>query len=209
MGGEGPEMAEGVLHRAVAVAPEHVLRGHGDGGAGFGCLLDGLVAVLGVDMHSDGRRAERFGMAGLAAAPLGEVVGDHDDGVTDFDLGVHEFARAVGRVHAADLLGSEGLLVEIDCLGGAVDAKVGGDGVEAVGDGLGHELSPGRGFVSPATRGAWLIGQGSRDQVVLESENGREWVDTRGHMLICKIRTCARDSSGCADYCESMYGSAN
>src|SRR5687768_17352485 len=56
--GEGPDVAVGVGRLAVAVAPEHVLGGHGHGRAGVGGALQGGVAVAHVLVDRDRRPAQ-------------------------------------------------------------------------------------------------------------------------------------------------------
>ncbi len=55
------------------------------------------------------------------------LVGQHDDGIADLDLGVPD-PPVRGR-DAHDLLGVEGALIEVDRAGGAVDDQVRGDRV--------------------------------------------------------------------------------
>src|SRR6185295_1727663 len=70
-----------------------------------------------------------------APAPhLGELVGQHDHGAADHELGVADLA--VGTTHAHALGGAQDLLVEVDGLRGAVDDEIRGDDRVTVRDGL-------------------------------------------------------------------------
>jgi hypothetical protein len=72
-------------------------------------------------------------------AHLGELVVEHEHRVADAHERVHD--RAVRHRVAAELLGAEGLLVEVHRLGAALDDEVRGQRVESVGDRFdsGHE----------------------------------------------------------------------
>ena len=50
MSGQRPLVAEGVLELAIAIAPEHVLDGHGGGGTGIDCLLVALIYIFDIRM---------------------------------------------------------------------------------------------------------------------------------------------------------------
>src|SRR5271166_286126 len=107
--GDEPAITERVLDPADAIAVELVghrpdelcPRRHG--------ALDRAVDVLDIKMDRDRRPAD-----GLRAQrlDLGVLVGQHDAGIADADLGVVDLAAGIRQAH--DLLGAERSLVEGD-----------------------------------------------------------------------------------------------
>ena len=90
-------VAEGVGHDAVAVAPEHVLRGHQHRGAGVRGALDRGVAVFDILMDRDRRTGRRLGRRRLAAAELRNVVDQKHDAAADPNGRVHDPAPVQAR----------------------------------------------------------------------------------------------------------------
>ena len=113
MRGERPLVAEGVGHDAVAVAPEHVLRGHEDRGAGVRGALDRGVAVFNIVMDRDRSAGQRLGRRRLAAAEFGKVVDKKHDAAADPNGRVHDPAP-VRREGAVNFRRAEGPLVELN-----------------------------------------------------------------------------------------------
>ncbi len=113
--GQRPNMAEGVGHDAVAVAPEHVHRGHLGCRAGVQGTLDRGVTILDVAVNRHRCPAEGFGRVCFAVAVFGEVIGEKDGPTANADLRVHD-PLAIGSGHPANLCGIEGFLVELDGL---------------------------------------------------------------------------------------------
>src|SRR5438132_3507249 len=136
--GEAPPVAGRILHLAVAVAPEHVGEGHDDLRAGLHRPLERLVDVGHVDVQVTGGPAHRSRRPASHARLL---IAQHEDGVADLELGVHE-GLAVGPGYAHQLLGAQGALVEVDRLGPVTDGERGGDRAEPVRDWLRHRTLP-------------------------------------------------------------------
>lgn len=156
-GGDRPAMAERIHHLAVAVAPEHVRRRHGDLRARRHRLLDRGIHILHVQVQRHRRALERLGPQ---AAPFGEVIHQHHHRIADADRGVHHFAA--GSRQARQFLGVERLAVEGNRIRGAFAHDVRGQGVHAVGNrflcGGGHDVSPktgkGMGYLGTGRGGA-------------------------------------------------------
>lgn len=139
VGGDAPEVSEGVLDEAGAVAVELVLDGLEEFGSVGGGALDDFVDIGEVDVEADGAAADGGG-AGVSGAHAGVLVGEHNAGGADLELGVADFA--VGAGHAHDFGGAEDVLVVVDGAGGSIDDEVRGDGVVVLGNvrDFGHDV---------------------------------------------------------------------
>ena len=92
-----------------------------------GALVRG-VHVLEVDVDAAG--GSLHGGGGLDVMPR-PLLADHDDGVTDLDLGVHHAAAGPGETQ--DLLRPERLGLELDGLRRILDGHGSGDGMKSLG----------------------------------------------------------------------------
>ena len=131
MGGDSPEVSEGILDEAGAISIELVLNRLEELRALCGCAFDDFVDVGKVDVEAH-RAAANSGCAGVSRAHAGIFVGQHDVGVADFEFGVTDLAVRAG--HADGFSGSEDFLVVVDGLRRAPDDEVGGDGVVVFGN---------------------------------------------------------------------------
>src|SRR5438046_2646886 len=84
----GPGEAEGILHVAVAVAPELIGQRKDDRAAGGYGFLEAGVDVRHVQAQHD----RPIPLGGRRAAELREMVGEHEHGIADLDCGVHQLA---------------------------------------------------------------------------------------------------------------------
>lgn len=110
-----PDVAEGVSQSTPAVAGRMIARGKEDGfGSGTKSARESPVNVLDIDMGRSGARRES--VVGVA---------DFDDGITNGDLGMHDFT--VGRRIATPLGPFECLKEEDDELSCALDNEIGRD----------------------------------------------------------------------------------
>src|SRR6266516_671176 len=130
MSGKRPLVAEGILELAVTIAPKHFLDGHHGLGAGGDSALKNFVNIGQVEVNSDGGSIE---LLRRAAAELGKLVTEHEDGIADLELGVHD-AFAIGARHATDFFCAEDILVKIDSGRGVADVQVRSDGMKTVRD---------------------------------------------------------------------------
>src|ERR1700752_2652328 len=135
--GETPAVARGILDRGEAVAPEHVGDRHHHLGPGPDRAIEGGVHVGQVEVERGGGMADR---RGRQAAHVRILLRQHDAGVADLDLGVHE--PAVRAIDAHDLPRAERALVEVDRRGPILDGQGRGHGVIALGNWLRHDGPP-------------------------------------------------------------------
>src|SRR5258708_37730868 len=121
-------MAEWISEFPEPVAPEHIRRGHITRGAGVDRLLVRRVHIRDVQEHAAGRAAKRLWRSIAATRHL---VREHQHGVADLEFRV---AYLAGRaIHPHDLVGSEGVFVEVDCAGAVVHSQVWSCGVISAG----------------------------------------------------------------------------
>src|SRR6185437_6735065 len=123
---DAPGVAEGIDEASVAVAPELVSHGHALASAGRDGLLESGVNVRHVEVQSAGASAESLRRLDTH---LRIFFTEKDDGVADFEFGVHDFA--VGARHAHEFLCAEGFFIEIDGFGCVADDQAGSDRVES------------------------------------------------------------------------------
>src|SRR2546423_12163263 len=128
MGGKRPFVAEGILEFAVTVAPEHFLDWHHSLGSGSDGALENFVNVGQVEVNGDGRSVK---LLGRAAAEFGKLIAEHEEGIADFEFGVHN-GLAIGTGHTTDLFGAEDVFVKVDSRRGVADVQVRGDGMKTV-----------------------------------------------------------------------------
>ena len=131
MGGDAPEVSEGILDEAGAVSVELVLNRLEELRAFCGCAFDNVVDVGEVDVEAY-RAAADGGGAGVSRAHAGIFVGQHDVGVADFELGMTDLAVRAG--HADGFRGTEDFLVVVDGLRRVPDDQVRRDGVVVLGN---------------------------------------------------------------------------
>ena len=110
MSGDAPGIAEWVLDCCVAIAVERVLRCSDR----FRTGLKG-ARIRGVDVINVDIQRIAFGR------PLRLRIGNHQRGIADAQLGVHDLSA--GSVHLEAILGVEDLFDEIDEFLGALDTK--------------------------------------------------------------------------------------
>ncbi len=103
-------MAERIANLAESVTPEHILGRHDAlGPSGQGLFIGGVrVLDLKHERHRCAVEADR-----RMAPGIGHLLGQHDDGIADHDLGVHQ-ALAVGAGYARTPHGAKRLFVEAD-----------------------------------------------------------------------------------------------
>src|SRR4051794_33939922 len=114
---EAPGDAVGVLHHAVAVAPELERDRHDHGAAGGDGTVEPALGVLDMEMQVEAV----VRCSGVAV--LGHRVYQHDRAPVHVDPGVHE-PPVLHLGALADLLGTEGALVELDRGAGVVEHQV-------------------------------------------------------------------------------------
>src|SRR6185295_16543523 len=131
MGRNRPVVAERVFQLAVAIAPEHLLDGHGDLGAGSHRLREHRINVFHVQVDRHRRALER---KRTEPAPLRHFVGQHEGRIADLDRGMHQSAVRAGQTRFLD--GVECLLIELDRVGRAGTDHEGGEGVHSFGNRL-------------------------------------------------------------------------
>jgi hypothetical protein len=120
-------VAERIFDGAAAVAVELVGQGSADLTPRRHRALEAAVDVLQVDVEAERRPAQCLGGAGDSVGHLGHLVGQHQAGIADLQLGVTQ--PPIGHVHPVDLLGAERLLVELDRCRAPLHDNVRGDRV--------------------------------------------------------------------------------
>src|ERR1044071_7486104 len=119
VGGQVPAVAEGVLEGPRAVTVELVRHRSHLGAAGRHGLLEERVDVVHIEQDAHGRAAV---VLRPPCVDLGMLVGEHDHGVADFDLGMTYPVPGSGDAH--ELLRAERALVEIEGARRAVHDQV-------------------------------------------------------------------------------------
>src|SRR5580700_10279596 len=102
MSSYGPHVAERVKDRPRAIAIKLVFYRAERFGSAFDGFLYHRVNIFNIDVQARGKSANRLGAHHTG---LWILVGQHYDGVTDFQLRVHN--SAVGSGHAHEFRGSE------------------------------------------------------------------------------------------------------
>src|ERR1700737_2319476 len=97
MGGDAPQVSEGILDEAGAISVELVLNRLEGLRALWGCALHDIVDVGKVDVEAHRTAADGVG-AGVPLSPAGIFIGQHDMGVANLQLCVTDLA--VRAVHA-------------------------------------------------------------------------------------------------------------
>ena len=136
VGRESPRVSERIDHLSEAIAPEHVGEGRSHGAAGFHGAIERRIHIGHIEEHDTGREPRglrRLVDTGLAGHGL-HLVCQHEDRVSNFDLGVRNLAVRTRHPHA--LSGAERLLVELNRLRGIVKDQVRGNRVISVRNGL-------------------------------------------------------------------------
>src|SRR5207302_8612693 len=108
MGGDSPLLTKRVGELAVAIAPEHVLKRHLHASARIYGAVENSVRIrnVKVEIHGIARAC------GGAGSQLTQGGVHENDGIADFEFGVHDFA--IRAWMALILRGANGLLGEID-----------------------------------------------------------------------------------------------
>src|SRR5262245_55693536 len=119
MRGDGPDVPERILESPGAITIELVGQRSDFFGAGLERAIEDIVHILDIEQDADARSAERLR---TVMTHLGRLIGQHDDGITDFDLGMPDFAA--GPFHAEELSGVKRPLVEVDGLSSVLDDEV-------------------------------------------------------------------------------------
>src|SRR3954453_24013547 len=119
MSADGPYMTKWILQCTHAVAVELVGQRLQRLRTRSNRLVEDFVCVLHVQQHAHWSVSRRFW---TPVAHLGMFIRHHDRRITDLDLGMAD--PAVRGRHSHHLCCSEGLLVEIDRLRGAVNDQV-------------------------------------------------------------------------------------
>src|SRR2546422_7693136 len=124
-------MPERIRQLSVAVPPKHVLHGCLRGRSGGKCLFEGGIHVFDIE-----KNAHRSPVQSLRRprAHLWDLVGEHDDGIANLDLSVHDLAARAG--HAEALEGTEGALVKVKSACGVAHHQIGSHRVETFWNGL-------------------------------------------------------------------------
>ena len=141
---ERPLVPKWIDDDAIAVAPEHVHRRHLDGGAGLLSPLDRGVAVFDIVVNAYRRAFQCYRRTRLAAAKFGEIVNEKQEALANADRRMHD-PLAIRRRRAANFLGTECLLVELDGVGAGTAHQVRDQAFLAGGnwlDGLAHGETP-------------------------------------------------------------------
>jgi hypothetical protein len=127
VGGDVPDVAEGVLHASRAVAVKLVLEGLHDLGAGLSGALHNLIDVRHIDMqmHCAATAAQ-----GAEEIHLAVFVGQHHARVANAEFRVADFSARPGNTQ--QLFRAEGFLVEGDRLRGVAAGKIRRHGVISV-----------------------------------------------------------------------------
>src|SRR2546422_3610967 len=124
-------MPERIRQLSVAVPPKHVLHGCLRGRSGGKCLFEGGIHVFDIE-----KNAHRSPVQSLRRprAHLWDLVGEHDDGIANLDLSVHDLAARAG--HAEAFKGTEGALVKVKSACGVSHHQIGSHRVETFWNGL-------------------------------------------------------------------------
>ena len=130
-----PLMAERIFGQAVAVAPELVGQRHLHRAARLECAVKSSVGILDVKVKSDAGAAARF----RRKTAWRKFTAQHEHGITDFQLGVHD-RFAVGCHEPADFLRAESLLVKLNGLRPILDNDVRSERVESIWNWFSHNL---------------------------------------------------------------------
>src|ERR1700740_3467819 len=131
MGGDEPAIPEWVLDPADAIAVK--LIGHRADEVCPRChgTLDRTIDILDVEMNGDWRTTDGLRAAG---SDLGVLVGQHDAGIPDLNLGMPDPAPTAADAHY--LFGSKRLFIEGNGGGSAAQDQVRRHGVIALGNGF-------------------------------------------------------------------------
>src|SRR2546425_4426987 len=124
-------MPERIRQLSVAVPPKHVLHGCLRGRSGGKCLFEGGIHVFDIE-----KNAHRSPVQSLRRprAHLWDLVGEHDDGIANLNLSVHDLAARAG--HAEAFKGTEGALVKVKSACGVAHHQIGSHRVETFWNGL-------------------------------------------------------------------------
>src|SRR5262245_6936521 len=159
-------MPERVRDLAETVSPEHVRRGHLGRGARRNGAIIGGIDVLDVEVEGNRCWGPRLGSD---TSHNRSLFGQENKGITDSELGMHDFAGGTGHAHR--YLGSKCFLVKIQGTISALHDQVRGNSVHSFRDWLdclGHVfllLSSGFLFVAlltttnqaPRNRQVWIF----------------------------------------------------
>src|SRR3989441_1582602 len=126
-----PFMPERIRQLSVAVPPKHVLHGCLRGRSGGNCPFEGGIHVFDIE-----KNAHRSPVQSLRRprAHLWDLVGEHDDGIANLNLSVHDLAARAG--HAEAFKGTEGALVKVKSACGVAHHQIGSHRVETFWNGL-------------------------------------------------------------------------
>src|SRR5271170_7468618 len=117
--GRRPTVAERILELAIAIAPEHVRKRHGDLRSRVDRAPDERVHVVDIEVNGDRRTLESLW---ADCAVIGKFVDQHDRRITDPDHGMHKLS--VGTRHSGYFHRLERSLVKLDRSDGAGAGQV-------------------------------------------------------------------------------------
>src|SRR5687767_394425 len=126
-----PLVAGGIFDASPAISPELICQWLHDLGAGIHRPLPERIDVVLVDVQV--HRGAAYGPGAPPPRPF-HLIAQHDHRITDLDDGVHD--RPVRGSKPVGLLGSNRLLVELDCLRPIGDDETRGHAVVSLGNGL-------------------------------------------------------------------------
>lgn len=112
--GNGPADSERIAYVPVTVAPELIGDRHSDFASRGDGGRPGRVGIGNIEVEMKRQSGLR---EGRQAEFNSKVVTEHQDGIADADLRMHQFAAGTGR--SGDLFGAEGVLQKVDVLGRA------------------------------------------------------------------------------------------
>src|SRR5215472_16825246 len=180
-----PDMAARIDDRAEPVAVELVLDRPLQGRAGSDGFFRHNIDIREIEVQPDRRAADR---RRGERAHLGMLVGEHDEAVADFELGMADPAAGSVEFHAE--LGAEHLLVEINRRRAAAHNQIGGQARITIRDRFyrGHrrlhlslrDAGPDSALKAMAETGALLVPRGRRS---VAAPNGSIADNARLHTL--------------------------
>src|ERR1700730_12984381 len=117
--GDVPDVAEWILESAVPITVELILHWPNHLGTGGDRLARQRIDPFDVEVDADGGAAD----GSRASSPeIRELIGEHDHGIANGDLGVSDFSARIAVAHQLDR--AERLLVKVEGGRGIVDDQI-------------------------------------------------------------------------------------